>query len=240
MMIASAKADMHIGIKLYENRHDDLINNSKSKINEAILFFSKKIHESEYEKEAALYLLKSYYFKGEFIIQDNEQKKQVFNKGKNLGEKYIEKFSKSVEFKYWYLVNLGSWAKAHGILTAAYEGVADIMKIQSKKIININPEYQDGGGYFMLGAVHHKSPNIPFFLSWPSNQKAIKYLELALETGDQRLNQKVYLAQALIKDDQINKAKEILFEVLNTQPDSLNFTEDLYEIHKANNLLENL
>ena len=114
----------------------------------------------------------------------------------------------SVELKYWHLVNLGSWAKAHGVLTAAYEGVADIMKMQSEEIININPEYQDGGGYFMLGAILHRSPNIPFFLSWPNNQQAIKYLELAVETGKQKLNQKVYLAQALIKDDQIDKAKD--------------------------------
>ena len=240
MMIASAKADIHYGIKLYESRHDDLLNNPKSNINEAILFFSKKIKEPDYEKEAALYLLKSFYFKGEFIVKDNEQKKQTFNEGKTLGEKYIKKFPNSVELKYWHLVNLGSWAKAHGVLTAAYEGVADIMKMQSEEIININPEYQDGGGYFMLGAIHHRSPNIPFFLSWPDNQQAIKYLELAVETGKQKLNQKVYLAQALIKDDQIDKAKEILIEVSNSQPESSNFTEDTYEIHKATNLLEDL
>ena len=240
MMIASAKADIHYGIKLYESRHNDLLNNPKSNINEAILFFSKKIKEPDHEKEAALYLLKSFYFKGEFIAKDNEQKKQTFNEGKTLGEKYIKKFPNSVELKYWHLVNLGSWAKAHGVLTAAYEGVADIMKMQSEEIININPEYQDGGGYFMLGAIHHRSPNIPFFLSWPNNQQAIKYLELAVETGKQKLNQKVYLAQALIKDDQIDKAKEILIEVSNSQPESSNFTEDTYEIHKATNLLEDL
>ena len=112
--------------------------------------------------------------------------------------------------------------------------------MQSEEIIKINPEYQDGGGYFMLGAIHHRSPNIPFFLSWPNNQQAIKYLELAVETGKQKLNQKVYLAQALIKDDQIDKAKEILIEVSNSQPESSNFTEDTYEIHKATSLLEDL
>jgi len=242
MMIASAKANMHIGIKLYENRHFDILNDSNpdKNIDKAILFFSNKINDPLYEKEAALYLLKSYYFKGEFILKDTEQKKKIFNEGKYLGEKLIHKFPDSVEYKYWYLVNLGSWAKAYGILTAAYEGVAEIMKKQSEIIIKIDSNYQDGGGYFMLGAVHHKSPYIPFFLSWPNNQDAIKYLQLALNTGFKKLNQKVYLAQALKKNNQINEAKNLLIEVSNAIPDSSNLIEDLFEIEKANNLLQNL
>jgi len=62
MMIASAKANMHIGIKLYENRHFDILNDSNpdKNIDKAILFFSNKINDPLYEKEAALYLLKSY------------------------------------------------------------------------------------------------------------------------------------------------------------------------------------
>ena len=73
-----------------------------------------------------------------------------------------------------------------------------------------------------------------------NNKDAIKYLQLALNTGLERLNQKVYLAQALKKNNQINKAKNLLIEVSNAIPDSLNLIEDLFEIEKANNLLQNL
>ena len=239
MMIASAKANINIGIKLYNNRHSELTNNSKN-IDKAIDFFLNEINKPKYEKDAALYLLKSYYFKGEFVSNNIEKKKQIFKQGKIIGEKYIDKFPNAADLKYWYLVNLGSWAKVYGILSAAYEGIADIMKNQSEKIIEIDPEYQDGGGYFMLGAVHHKSPYIPFFLSWPDNKEAIKFLKIAIQIGNERLNQKVYLAQALIKDKKINEAKKILFEVLNAKPDPLNLTEDLYEINKAEKILEHL
>ena len=108
-------------------------------------------------------------------------KKKIFNKGKALGEKYIQKYPNSVQFRYWYLVNLGSWAQVYGILTAAREGVADQMKTHSEKIIALDPNYQDGGGYFMLGAVHYKSPYIPFLLSWPDNDDAINYDNLKLK-----------------------------------------------------------
>ena len=146
MMIASAKADMKEGINLYNKRHEGSNGTSASTVNisNAIKHFSKAINTPESEKEAALYLLKSYYYKAEFALQDEEEKKQIFNKGKTLGEKYIDKHPNSAKFRYWYLVNLGSWAQVYGILTAAREGVADQMRTHSEKIIQLDPNFQDG------------------------------------------------------------------------------------------------
>jgi tetratricopeptide (TPR) repeat protein len=114
------------------------------------------------------------------------------------------------------------------------------MKTHSEKIIELDPEYQNGGGYFMLGAVHFKSPYIPFLLSWPDNDEAIKYLQLAVETGKAEMNQKNYLAQAVNKDGQHEKARKLLTEVINTEPDPANLVEDLDDIEEARQLLENL
>jgi len=107
---------------------------STENIDKAIEQFSTALLSPESEKDAALYLLKSYYYKAEFAVQDKEEKKKIFNEGKALGEKYIEKYPTSPEFRYWYLVNLGSWAQVYGILTAAREGVSDLMKTHSEKL----------------------------------------------------------------------------------------------------------
>ena len=240
MMIAFAKADIHKGIEWYQNRHIGSvgIKATEDPINHAIENFLNEINKPDFEKEAALYLLKSYYYKAEFAIHEKIDKKKIFTKGKELGETYIKKYPNSPEFRYWYLVNLGSWAEVYGILKAAREGVADLMKTHSEKIIELDPEYQDGGGYFMLGAVHYKSPYIPFLLSWPNNDAAINYLQLSLQTGKPTLNQKVYLAQALKKDRQHDKAKILLQEVINAKPDSSNLVEELDDIDEAHQLLE--
>ena len=81
-------------------------------------------------------------------------KKDIYSKGKVLGEKLINLYPESASAHYWYLVNLGSWAEIYGTMSAAREGVAGIMRNVSKKIIKMDPNYSDGGGYFMLGAVH--------------------------------------------------------------------------------------
>ena len=241
MMIASAKAGMNEGVDFYSKRQAGSNGSlaSNENIDKAIEQFSSALQTSETEKEAALYLLKSYYYKAKFAVQEKEEKKRIFNEGKALGEKYIEKYPTSPEFRYWYLVNLGSWAQVYGILTAAREGVSDLMKTHSEKIIELDPEYRNGGGYFMLGAVHYKSPYIPFLLSWPDNDEAIKYLQMAIETGKAEMNQKNYLAQAINKAGQKEKAIKLLTEVINTEPDPATLVEDLDDIEEARQLLEN-
>ena len=242
MMIASAKAGINEGIEFYQKRQEGSNGTLASieNINKAIEQFSSALLTPESEKDAALYLLKSYYYKAEFAIQEKDEKKKVFNEGKALGEKYIEKYPESPEFRYWYLVNLGSWAQVYGILTAAREGVSDLMRTHSEKIIELDPKYRNGGGYFMLGAVHYKSPYIPFLLSWPDNDEAIKFLQLAVNTGKAEMNQKNYLAQAVSKDGQYEKAKILLTEVINTEPDPANLVEDLDDIEEARQLLKDL
>jgi len=242
MMIASANAGMNEGVDYYSKRQEGSKGTlaSTENIDKAIKQFSSALLSPESEKDAALYLLKSYYYKAEFAVQDKEEKKKIFNEGKALGEKYIEKYPTSAEFRYWYLVNLGSWAQVYGILTAAREGVSDLMRTHSEKIIELDPEYQNGGGYFMLGAVHFKSPYIPFLLSWPDNDYAIKYLQLSVDTGNAEMNQKNYLAQALSKDGRDKKARALLTEVINTEPSKATLVEDLDDIEEARQLLEDL
>ena len=109
----------------------------------------------------------------------------------------------------------------------------------SEKIIEMDSSYSDGGGYFMLGAVHFKSPYIPFLLPWPDNDEAIKYLQLAHDKMEATLNQKNYLAQALYKDGQTIKAKQLLNEVINSTPKQENLVEDLDHILEAKTILAN-
>ena len=147
------------GIVEYNNRamdSDGLLASTKH-IDKAISLFEKHLDDSQSNnEESVIYLLKSYYYKGEYAIKDIELKKEIFDMGKGLAEKYIPIYPNSAAIRYWYLVNLGSWAEVYGTLKAARGGVADIMKEQSEKIIDLDPGYKNGGGYFMLGAVHLK------------------------------------------------------------------------------------
>jgi len=231
--------ELEKGITYYNQRLEGSVKSSAKPepITSAINNFQYALKNAATETDAALYLLKSYYFRGKYVHKDKEKQKFDFSKGKELGEKYIKKYPDSAPFQYWYLVNLGSWSEVYGIITAAREGVADLMKEHSEIIISLDPEYENGGGYFMLGAVHFKSPYIPFLLSWPDNDDAIKYLTKALNIGEATSNQKVYLAQAMYKDGQNNRAIDMLKEVVNMQPSAEGTVKDWEHIELAEQLL---
>ena len=233
------QGDIEKGIDHYNTRQEGSIKSLAviTPINNAISSFKLALNNPTIEAEAALYLMKSYYFRGKYVHKDIDNKKADFNNGKKLGEKYIDQYPNSASFRFWYLVNLGSWSEVYGIITAAREGVADLMKEHSEIIISIDPEYENGGGYFMLGAVHFKSPYIPFLLSWPDNDDAIKYLTKALNIGEATPNQKVYLAQAMYKDGQKSRAIDMLKEVANMQPSAEEIVRDWEQIELAEQLL---
>ena len=206
-------------------------------INLAINAFKKAQQNPNYELDAGVYLLQCYYYKGKFVAQEDDSKKAIFSLGKDLGELLIEKYPKSAPVRYWYLVNLGSWSEIYGLFAAAKEGVADLMRKHSEIIIDLDPNYSNGGGYFMLGAVHFKSPYIPFILSWPSNDEALNFLTKAHETGKATPTQTVYLARSFYKDKQKEKAIQLL-TVLISQPLSDDEpVEDFEKHHEAKGYL---
>ena len=238
--LAIAQNNIELGIKSYNERSNGSKGNKADGkiISSAINYFEDAIKIKDKELEAGIFLLKSYYFKGKHVATDDEERKLIYNLGKNLSERLLITYPESVAIRYWYLINLGSWAEVYGTLAAAKEGVADIMRDQSKKIIEIDPYYANGGGYFMLGAVHLKSPRIPFVLSWPNNKKAVDYLTKAYNTGQRTFSQTVYLARALKKTGEDNKAKKLLLDLLNQPLDDARIVEDRDQKYIAQNLLE--
>lgn len=232
------QSDFQKGVTHYNKRHEGCIEDRAKpmQIEMAITYFENVLSNKTNKKEAALYLLKSYYFKGKFAEEDKDLKKKILKKGKDFGLGLIEEFPNSVECRYWYLVNLGSWAEEYGIFAAAKEGVADQMKYHSGKIISLNPEYENGAGYFLLGAVHYKAPYIPFILSWPNNKEAIKYLRLAYDTGDVEIAQMVYLSQALHKGKRKDEAIFLIEKAMNVEPSKDNYASDWEWVKKAKNI----
>ena len=233
-------SELENGITAYNKRadgSDGIIAQSKN-INRAIRHFERAMKIDALEEVAAVYLLRCYYYKGTFVLIDENARKAEYNKGKSLAEKMIAKYPNSAALRFRYLTCLGKWAEVYGIFAAAKEGVADLMKEHSEKIIELDPEYENGGGYFMLGAVHFKSPYIPFILSWPDNDDAIIWLRKAFQTGAAIPVQKTYLAKALYKDKQEEEAIRLVKEVISTPPDPEDLVEERFEIEEAKALLE--
>jgi tetratricopeptide (TPR) repeat protein len=207
-------------------------------INRAIDLFESALEQGVKPEESAAYLLKSYYFKGMFTGLGEDQQKDVYEKGRNLGEKMTDRYPDSVPIKFWYAANIGRWADVHSFARAATSGISKKLRRICNDIIEQNPQYQDGGGYRILAQVHFYSPHIPIVMGWPSKDKALELVEKALAIAPENPTNKMLYANILLEFDRREEAKELLYEIRRMTPRATHTVEDRYVQYRSRQLFE--
>jgi hypothetical protein len=169
-------------------------------------------------------LMRALYFQGEHATTENGAKRAVFEEGKSLGEETLDlirkeagasagkDFSKATPVELvpfvkgrpdvvpcflWASVNWGKWALVFGKTAAARQGAAAKIRDYATAVVQIDPSFDEGGGYRVLGRLHHQTPSIPFITGWASRTDALKYLRLAVEKGPRNFVNRLYLAEAI-------------------------------------------
>lgn len=169
-------------------------------------------------------LMRAFYFKGEHTTRDPEEKKRIFDEGKRAGDEAIALLRKKVaaatgrptekegpvalapvakaipgaaQTFLWDGVNWGKWALVYGKMAAARKGAAGKIRDDAEAVILIDPACDGGGGYRLLGRLHHQTPRIPFITGWASGSEALKNLKLALAAGPDHFYNRLYWAEAL-------------------------------------------
>ncbi len=206
-------------------------------INRAIKAFEEAWEEDVRPREAALYLLKSYYFKGMYTGLDDDGEAEVYDRGRDLGEKAASRFPESVGIKFWYGANLGRWAETHGFLASATSGVAGTLRSLCKDIIELDPEYEGGGGYRILAQVHFHTPKIPLVMGWPSDEKALELVTKAMKIAPEHFTNLLLNAEILLKFDRKEEAREQLLRIKALQPAPPTLIPDRYVQYRARKLM---
>ncbi len=185
-------------------------------INKAIRLYTKALENAAGEEKEFISwkLMKAYYFKGHYCTNDNDLKKEIYDRGIKVGEKGLEAFPESVGLHLWTGILWGVWGNAYGKIAAARNGVAGKIREHAEKVIEMDATYYDAAGYRVLGRLHFAAPKIPLILGWPSKKKAVEYLEKANEIAPNHIVQTKYLAEALYERDQKERAIELLHHVL--------------------------
>lgn len=209
-----------------------MINQSISAYNEAI-----ESATGDTKQEAIWKFMRACYFKGHYCTDDVDLQKKYFDQAKEWGQKGLEEFPESIGIHLWTAIVWGVWGEAYGIFAAAREGVAGKVREHSQKVIDLDETYKQGAGYRVLGRLHFKAPKIPFVLGWPSKKKAVEYLEKAYEISSDHIMTVKYLAEALYKVGEKERAVELMNTVLD-MGESGGVVEDTVAKHNAKQLLE--
>jgi hypothetical protein len=229
---------------------------SPGPINRAIASYDQATRDPDFT-EARWKLLRALYFKGAYTGLDEESRKAVFQKARRIAEETVGILERSLEQRglkglieagpqvlagglkdrsdaapvyFWSAVVWGEWALSTGKLEAARTGAADKIRDYALTVIGIDPEFEEGGGYRIVGRLNDQAPWIPFITDWASRDEALKYLRLAMQVDSRNFVNRHFLAEALHRGgDEKDRAEAIALEegLLRDAPSPQHLVEEL-------------
>lgn len=188
------------GDALYAQRAD------LAKAKEAAGLYKQAITADPKSEEAAWKLSRTEYWVGSHV--PNDEKLAVFQSGVDAAKQAIAINPKSLPGHYWLGVNYGVYGSAKGIMESL--SLVDPIKKEMATVIELDPNYEAGGPYRVLGRLYFKLPG----LFGGDNEKAIENLKTAIKKGPHRYLNHIYLAEVLIDEDQGHEANQQLRAVI--------------------------
>jgi tetratricopeptide (TPR) repeat protein len=169
-------------------------------------------------------LARALYFRGSYTGLDQASRTAVFDKARRRGDEAVaiverrarnplpfdaKKDPDAAPSYFWAAVVWGQWALASGKLEAAKTGAADKIRDYATAVIGLDPDFEDGGGYRVLGRLHDQSPWIPFVTGWVSREEAVKNLRLAISVAPKSIINRIFMAEVLWSGSAEEKAEAI-------------------------------
>jgi len=161
-------------------------------------------------------LIRTLYFRGTFCGAPREQVRSFREEAKAASEQGVQALERSlgaqrgaarvaalrareeaVALYFWSAVAWGEWAMMRGPLTAVRTGAASRIRDLAQTVIDLDPAFERGGGYRILGRLHDRAPRIPLITGWVSRAKGIELLERALAADAGNSISQIFLAEAL-------------------------------------------
>ena len=236
-------------------------------IDESIAAYQQLLEQDPENLEARWRLLRSLYFQGEHVLQDDDQRLALYDRARSIADVGREQLAKraglgddpdsmktekvaaalaetpdSAEIYFWSAVHWGLWGRYRGKLAAAKEGVAKKIRNFSEVVIALDEEIEEAGGHRVLGRLHSEAPKLPIFTGWVDRKVAVSELRRAIELTPEAPLTRYYLAEALLEHfpEQKPEAREILEDLAELQPDPAWAVEHTQVIEDAKELLESL
>ena len=119
----------------------------------------------------------------------------------------LRRVDQAVALHFWAAVAWGQWGLAYGKLAAVRQGVARRVRDLGQTVVDLDPTYEQGGGYRLLGRLHDQCPRIPFLTGWISHDRSPQYLRRALALDPASTVDQVFLAEAILAHDSANRAE---------------------------------
>jgi tetratricopeptide (TPR) repeat protein len=209
-----------------------------TRINEAIAGYQKAA-ESPSNVEARWKLARALFFRAKYTGLEPDAERAAFVKAREAGEEAVALLRKSratpggalpadappdrvaaalsrepdaAPTFFWTAVAWGEWGLLAGRYQAAKAGAATRVRDYAATVIALDPAFEDGGGYRILGRLHHRAPRIPYVTGWVSRTEAVRNLRLAVNVAPRNFVNRHFLAEALADQGAAGRREAIRIE----------------------------
>ncbi len=189
--------------------------------------------------EARWKLARALYFQAAYTGQDADSQQAIYDKARRTGEEAVRILERRARNRgatafegrspadvaaavvsdrdalptfFWTSVAWGQWALVSGKIKAVKTGAAEKIRDDASIVIALDPEFEEGGGYRILGRLHHQAPKIPFLTFWVSQDKAIENLRRAVAVNERNFVNRHFLAEALADGGPAERAEAVRIE----------------------------
>jgi len=228
---------------------------SSTRISEAISGYEKAA-ESPANVKARWKLARALFFRAKYTGLAPDSQRAAFVKARNAGEEAIAHLRRAPGSRgsalpvdaplervaaalarerdaaptyFWTAVAWGEWGLLAGRYQAAKAGAATKVRDYAATVIALDPTFEEGGGYRVLGRLHHRAPRVPYVTGWVSRGEAVENLRLAVKVAPRNFVNRHFLAEALADQGGAGKAEAIRIEkeILADTPSPGHLVEDL-------------
>lgn len=226
---------------------------SSKRISEAISGYEKAA-ESPTNVEARWKLARALFFRAKYTGLAPDSQRAAFVKGRGAGEEAIAllrapgtrgtalaagasprqvadalaRERDAAPTYFWTAVAWGEWGLLAGRYRAARAGAATKVRDYAATVIALDPSFEEGGGYRILGRLHHRAPRVPYVTGWVSRGEAVENLRLAVKVAPRNFVNRHFLAEALAEQGRAGRAEAIRIEkgILADTPSPDHLVED--------------
>jgi hypothetical protein len=232
-------SDLQSGIACYNARAVNAkgMQADATNIDKAITIFESGLNAGQVSANTAYYYLASLNFKGQFVCRNDQERKKIYGKAVEEGNKFIATFPENAAIRFELITSIGLLAEISGVFKSAEDGVLNQMLYHSKALIKTDSAFRCCAGWKVLAILNYKTPYIPVLLSWPSKDEAKRLLQKALKYYPADISNNFYYAEALLESGDKMNAK-IYFLLVTKLPARKDFLlEDENQKEKAKKYL---
>jgi hypothetical protein len=209
---------------------------SSRRISEAVARYEEASKDPD-AVEPRWKLARALFFEAKFTGLDREAQRALLEKARRAGEEAVAILGRraapadadAAPAYFWTAVAWGEWGQIVSRARAAKAGAASKIRDYSTKVIALDPKFEEGGGYRILGRLHDRAPRIPLVTGWVSRKEALRNLRSAVRVAPRNFVNRHFLAEALAGGTAAEKAEAIRIEqeLVAEPPTAERLVEDL-------------